>query len=313
MVVNLTQHFDIVNTFFFFLSIFFRFCAAPPILIVIMKVLLIGDECIDKFVYGNVDRINPESPTPIFDETNEIIVNKGMAGNVLGNINSLSENKIEIISMVNDNRVCKTRYVDKRSGQILLRVDSKPCRSDSDSFNFDKFCNIVENQNNENNEISAIVVADYNKGFLSCENIEQIISIAKKYNIPTFFDTKKTIDKTFYGADFIKINQKEHLESSRSLNMKNGYPLYGENYIITLGKDGCIWYNHTDGTVENIAGHNVEVSCVSGAGDTVMAALVVKYLETKKIKESLNFAMLAASEAVKHRNVVSVARHSIEK
>lgn len=275
-----------------------------------MTVLLIGDECIDKFVYGNVDRINPESPTPIFDETNEIIVNKGMAGNVLNNLVSLSANKIKIISMVNDNKVCKTRYVDKRSGQILLRVDSKSRGSDSDHFNFDKFCSIVES---ENNQISAIVVADYNKGFLSCENIEQIISIAKKYNIPTFFDTKKTIDKTFYGADFIKINQKEHLESSRSLNMKNGYPLYGENYIITLGRDGCIWYNHTDGTVENIAGHNVEVSCVSGAGDTVMAALVVKYLETKKIKESLNFAMLAASESVKHRNVVSVARHSIEK
>jgi len=274
-----------------------------------MTVLLIGDECIDKFVYGNVDRINPESPTPIFDETNEIIVNKGMAGNVLGNINSLSENKIQVISMVNDNRVCKTRYVDKRSGQILLRVDSKPRGSDSDHFNFDKFCSIVES---ENNQISAIVVADYNKGFLSCENIEQIISIAKKHNIPTFFDTKKTIDKTFYGADFIKINQKEHLESSKALNMKNGYPLYGENYIITLGKDGCIWYNHTDGTVENIAGHNVEVSCVSGAGDTVMAALVVKYLETKKIKESLNFAMLAAAEAVKHRNVVAVARKTIE-
>lgn len=281
-----------------------------------MTVLLIGDECIDKFVYGNVDRINPESPTPIFDETNEVIVNKGMAGNVLGNIASLSENKIKIISMVNHNRVCKTRYVDKRSGQILLRVDSKPHRSDSDHFNFDKFCSIVENSNSENNEISsisAIVVADYNKGFLSCENIEQIISIAKKYNIPTFFDTKKTIDKTFYGADFIKINQKEHLESSKALNMKNGYPLYGENYIITLGKDGCIWYNHTDGTVENIAAHNVEVSCVSGAGDTVMAALVVKYLETKNIKESLNFAMLAAAEAVKHRNVVAVARHTIEK
>ena len=217
--------------------------------------------------------------------------------------------------MVNDNKVCKTRYVDKRSGQILLRVDSMPQRGNSDRFCFDKFCNIVENQNNENNknnDISAIVVADYNKGFLSCENIEQIISIAKKHNIPTFFDTKKTIDKTFYGADFIKINQKEHLESSKALNMKNGYPLYGENYIITLGKDGCIWYNHTDGTVENIAGHNVEVSCVSGAGDTVMAALVVKYLETKKIKESLNFAMLAAAEAVKHRNVVAVARKTIE-
>ena len=271
-------------------------------------VLLIGDECIDKFVYGYVDRINPESPTPIFDETNEIIVNKGMAGNVLGNIVSLSEDKIKIISMVNDNRVCKTRYVDKRSGQILLRVDSKPVKSDRDSFNFDRFNSIIENKDNE---ISAIVVADYNKGFLSCENIEQIISIAKKYNIPTFFDTKKTIDKTFYGADFIKINQKEHLESSKSLNMKNGYPLYGENYIITLGKDGCIWYNHTDGTVQNIDGHNVEVACVSGAGDTVMAALVVRYLETKNIKKSIEFAMLAAAEAVKHRNVVSVMRKKL--
>lgn len=277
-----------------------------------MTVLLIGDECIDKFVYGNVDRINPESPTPIFDETNEVIVNKGMAGNVLGNMVSLSENKIKIITMVNDNRVCKTRYVDKRSGQILLRVDSKPRGSDSDHFNFDKFCNIVENQNNENNDISAIVVADYNKGFLSCENIEQIISIAEKHNIPTFFDTKKTIDKTFYGANFIKINHKEHLESSRSLNMKKGYPLYGENYIITLGKDGCIWYDHINGTVQNIEGHNVEVSCVSGAGDTVMAALVVRYLETKDIKKSLEFAMLAAAEAVKHRNVVAVARKTIE-
>lgn len=269
------------------------------------KVLLIGDECVDIFIYGNVDRINPEAPTPIFDKNSAAtaVERYGMAGNVSSNLISLSRGDISVDTIVNKQKQIKTRYVDLKSGQILLRVDEAP--EEMDVFSRFKYSDHLENT-----KYDAIVVSDYAKGFLNKDDIRFIISQASIRGIPTFFDTKKTIDSAFEGATFVKINEKEHKESCAQLGIAfNHYP---ENYIVTLGPLGCMHHSKEDYVPRNFKGHNVEVSCVSGAGDTVLAALVVRYLETGDVKKSIEFSMLAAAEAVKHRNVVSVKRESLK-
>ena len=84
-----------------------------------MRVLVIGDSCQDIFVYGDISRICPEGPVPVFNREWEK-GNDGMALNVVSNLISLGA---EVQYITNKELIEKKRYVDKRSNQLVLRVD----------------------------------------------------------------------------------------------------------------------------------------------------------------------------------------------
>ena len=162
------------------------------------NVLVIGDTCIDEFVYGSAFRLAPEAPVPVFNPVYKE-TNNGMAGNVVANLQALDINTIFIS---NNENVVKTRYVDDRSGQILLRVDKN-----------DKVNRISEQtlKGIKENEymflkIDAIIISDYDKGFLDEEDIQWIC----KHNKNVFIDTKKILDEWCVDASFIKINHVEY-------------------------------------------------------------------------------------------------------
>ena len=67
------------------------------------KFLVIGDFCIDHFIYGATERINPEAPVPIFKPF-EVVENYGMAGNVAENLSSLGH---EVDLVCNKNKIFK--------------------------------------------------------------------------------------------------------------------------------------------------------------------------------------------------------------
>ena len=122
------------------------------------KVLVIGDSCQDIFNYGVCNRLCPEAPVPVFNPT-KMIINGGMSINVFENLKSL---KIDCDIVTNDHRPIKTRYVDEVSNQMLLRVDEKDVVKRIEekrlkSIDFSKYY--------------AIVISDYNKGFLDEEDI----------------------------------------------------------------------------------------------------------------------------------------------
>ena len=87
------------------------------------NVLVIGEQCEDRFMHGYIERISPEAPVPIFktDVTPFIISNPGMAGNVAEN----TKHSFNMFTMVlsNEELIRKTRFVDYRSGQMVLRWD----------------------------------------------------------------------------------------------------------------------------------------------------------------------------------------------
>ena len=84
-----------------------------------MNVLVIGDSCKDVFIYGDIERISPEAPIPVFKPTHTE-KNGGMARNVANNVESLD---MTIYTITNGNSIIKKRYVENRSGQMVLRVD----------------------------------------------------------------------------------------------------------------------------------------------------------------------------------------------
>ena len=145
-----------------------------------MKILVIGDSCTDVFVYGSCTRLCPEAPIPVFNPS-KTITNQGMAGNVLENLRALGVRKTELIT--NTEQIVKTRYVETKSNQMLLRVDGN-----------DKVSNSFDYKKVDFDSYDAIIVADYDKGYLTYEDIK---IIGEKSNL-SFIDTKKTIGSGNY-------------------------------------------------------------------------------------------------------------------
>lgn len=267
-----------------------------------MKILLIGELAHDITIYGKSHRLCPEAPVPVF-LPNETKTNLGMAGNVLNNLKSL-EPDLEIDTIFQTIPIKKTRYIDSDSGYLMLRVDE-----DDKVLEQDNFSNVGWKHKKFITEYDAVIISDYNKGFLSPKDIEILSFNSDREKVPMFLDTKKYLGKWSKNVDFIKINKKEFTDN---LNFWNKNDLsYNEeiykNLIVTLGKEGAsLWQENFTHKLDEI-----DVKDVSGAGDTFLAALCIEYLRTLDIKKAMIYANRAARIAVSHRGIVSVKKEEI--
>ena len=242
----------------------------------IMKdILVIGESCRDIYVYCDTNRLSPDIPVPVLTEKYRI-ENGGMAKNTQRNIRCLVKN-CDILTNAHWESLTKTRYVHDESNHAFFRVDS--------ARSVDKI-NIAEIDYN----YKIIVVSDYDKGFLSEEDIRFICAS----HSCVFLDTKKILGEWCMDAAYIKINSQEYLRSQAYIE---SYPTVATKIIKTARNHGCFY----DG--DHYPVKQVEVKDVSGAGDSFMAALVVEYFKSEDIKKSIKFANACASEVVKHRGV----------
>ena len=256
-----------------------------------MKILVIGDSCIDEFVYGDIRRISPEAPIPVFVPTKSK-TNDGMAKNVSNNVKSLGSD-IELIT--NQNGIVKRRYVDNRSGQMVLRVDEHDWTPRINTKVLQGITNnkiVPYGKGDTIENIDAIIVSDYCKGFLEECDIKHICD----NNDNVFVDTKKKLGKWIKSADYIKINELEY-QKNHELLSDDGFE---EKLIVTLGSEGCR-YNNNQYSVPSVS-----VKDVSGAGDTFLAGLVVKYVENGDIVESIKFAQKCTTQVVQLKGVAQV-------
>lgn len=249
-----------------------------------MRFLVIGDSCTDIFIYGVVTRLCPDAPVPILIPTHEI-KNGGMASNVYNNIVSLGYDA-DIIT--NTNVVTKTRYVEKSTNQMIMRLDSYTNKSE-------KINNI---ESIKFSQYECIIVSDYNKGFLEYNDIEYICNNHDK----VFIDTKKIIKDKFKNAFCIKINETEY-----NNNMIAGYDVKKshKNVIVTLGNRGCEFKKKI------FSVKNVEIKDMSGAGDTFISGLVTSYAETNNFDKAIKFANQCATQVVQKKGVSIVNRNEL--
>lgn len=246
------------------------------------KVLVIGDSCRDFFQYGKCDRLSPEAPVPVFKPTN-MIGSGGMTYNVYSNLKALG---VDCDILTNADMPKKTRYVDEVSNQMLIRVDEN-----------DVVEKISESllRSVDLNLYSAIVISDYNKGFLDKDDIKYI---AESHHL-TFMDTKKKIGDWCNEVDIIKINEKEYWENREFLMT---YFMNHGHLIVTKGKNGCTW-----NCIENFPIEEEHpVRDLSGAGDTFLAAIVADYIKNVDIRSAIKFANKCASWVVTQKGVVVV-------
>ena len=255
------------------------------------KILLIGESCNDKFVYGDVNRLSPEAPIPIINPIKET-TNSGMAGNVKRQIEELWSSPHFI---TNESKITKTRYVDNSTNYILLRVDSG-----------DENVKRINLDNLPDESFDAIVFSDYNKGLLEPNDIEFIIEYynkkLKNKNLLTFIDTKKQFGHWLKNINFIKINFKEY-QSNLDFIKNNSW--LKEKLIVTRGPHGC------DYNGENYPTNEVPIKDLSGAGDTFLSSLVCKYIVTENIQSSIEYANRISEMAVQRKGVSLIEKGEI--
>ncbi len=244
------------------------------------KILLLGDSCYDYYHYGEVTRISPEAPIPIFDHR-YTVKKLGMLSNVLENFRALGvEPDYQTHFFEN-----KNRYIEIKSKQQLLRVDQK--------INEEGIKHIVH-EINDYASYDAVVISDYGKGFFTYKDYEKICA---EFEGPIFIDTKdKNI--SFYEGATVKINQNEYEASDKGFNI--------EDLIVTYGGEKVSWNNRW------YYPPKVDAYDVCGAGDTFFAALVFEYLRSDSMESAIIFAMKAAAITVQKIGVYAPKLEEID-
>jgi bifunctional ADP-heptose synthase (sugar kinase/adenylyltransferase) len=248
------------------------------------KILLIGDACLDIYYFGTCDRLSPEAPVPIF-KRNSIENRPGMCLNVKENLTSLG---CDVEVDRNTEKIKKIRFIDQRSHQQILRVDEEPVIKNIDIRRYT--CNFLRN-------FDAVVISDYNKGYILDGDVIDILEPARRMGIPVFVDSKKNNLSNFKDC-FIKINDKEY----RDLKV---LPSKCE-LIVTYGSKGCMWQGKMFPTSK------VEVHDVCGAGDVFLSTLVVRWLETRDMVKAIKTANACASLSVTKFGTCSLKRFEYE-
>ncbi len=229
------------------------------------KIAVFGDLILDKYIYGEVNRISPEAPVPIVRVLKEKIV-PGGAANVAANISTLGGNallfgivgndrskdvllhKIEEMNITtsgividqNKTTTLKTRVIGLN--QQLLRIDH-------DNTNYlelhqeTKFINKLK----EVKDLSAILISDYAKGTITKQLMSQLITYSKNNKIPIIIDPKPKHQEWYAGSTLITPNKKEAQEMSGMIIetkmdfINSGEKLvnkFNSDIIITAGAEG---------------------------------------------------------------------------
>lgn len=295
------------------------------------KILVVGDVGVDEYVMGNVRRISPEAPVPVLEVTGEDS-RIGLAANVAQNVVSLG-GKVQLVSVIGadqgaeilkgllakahvdsdglviDEKRPTTRKMRVMTGHHhLVRVDHEVVRPLSPQTEEKVFKKISE----KISDCDVILLEDYAKGIFSISLVEKIVTLAKKSGKYLLVDPHQTKFAEFYkGVDLIKPNYNEALaltrlheedfEDQQSRVLAVGRALQkttgAKDVVVTLGKDGMAIFTDSNEVVI-VPTFARKVFDVTGAGDTVIAALALGVTTGLSLAEACVLANYAAGIVV---------------
>jgi D-beta-D-heptose 7-phosphate kinase/D-beta-D-heptose 1-phosphate adenosyltransferase len=311
-----------------------------------VQALVIGDAMLDRYVYGEVERISPEAPIPVFLETREASM-PGGAGNVVRNLAALGV-PTGFVSVIGDDgagadlrgllanlpavtvhlevaqdyaTTIKTRYV--AGHQQLLRADREQRHGISETVQR-KLAALAES-------LAAgadiIVLSDYGKGVLSPEANKALMAAARKHGTKIIADPKGTDFSRYRGAYLVTPNRRE-LQAAAQMPTDSDEQVIAAarklmadcgiaNILVTRSADGMTLV--TQERADHLPAEAREVFDVSGAGDTVVAVMAAATGAGLPLIEAAKLANVAAGivvgkvgTAVAYRNEVADALHAGE-
>ena len=299
------------------------------------NIICIGDIILDHYVYGNINRMSPEAPIPILNiNKNKYLL--GGAANVANNLTSLGA-KVILISLFSKDEISKkisdlivknrniknfpvidtkyktpekTRYINNSSQ--LLRTDNEIENYRTNKKNEDKLFNIFKKNINKCN---IVIISDYCKGTLPETLLKKIIKVSKNNNKKIIVDTKKINFSTFRGVDLITPNTDEFIKAA-GINKFNEKKLIQtaqemcknldlKGILITRSSDGMLLVNKSyRKKINSIA---KDVYDVTGAGDTVLAAVALLKAIGIDTLLALDFANYAASKVIEKQGTAVIS------
>jgi len=305
-----------------------------------VKVLVVGDIILDRYIWGKVDRISPEAPVPIVEvKKNEDRL--GGAGNVVRNLRGLGatvglagfigddeEGRI-VLNLLDDGHTNRDGVIVDRSKRTALktRVVAHPqqvCRIDREDKGpppaalQEALAAVVDSQLNN---YDAIIISDYAKGAITEVLMKKLVDAraAKRLGLgirPMVIDPKPANFSLYKYATVVKPNRKEAeaaigrklqspeqvFEAARELQTRWNTELM----LITLGEGGMALINQKGASPELVETLAREVFDVSGAGDTVTAVLTAALARNANPLLAAELSNIAAGMVVSEVGTVAI-------
>jgi D-beta-D-heptose 7-phosphate kinase / D-beta-D-heptose 1-phosphate adenosyltransferase len=299
-------------------------------------VLCVGDLMLDEFVYGEVSRISPEAPAPVIAvQRSETDI--GGAGNVARNIASLGARCIFVgligeddagkalkaalarESLIESVLVCdagrpttrKVRFVSEHFSTHMLRADwesAAPAAADIEQKLIDAILPLLP-------RADIVLLSDYAKGTLTARVLRNVIDAARKLGKRVIVDPKSANLAIYRGATLLKPNAREFAEATRSRADSEKSISDAAQDVMQLADCEAVLVTQSErgmtlvprhGEAIHVPGHPVKVRDVSGAGDTVAAALALALAAGADWETALRMANAAAAVAVSKKGAAVV-------
>lgn len=297
------------------------------------NILVIGDVMLDTYYTGDVKRISPEAPVPVFRKKGERSV-LGGAANVAANLIAAGQ-KVSMMAMVGNDDVGeklkgifekqgintdlilpldrhtteKTRFLASNNQQVL-RLDVE----DTDPLSASDCERLIDSLDKKINDFDLILLSDYSKGLLTYDFTQAVIQKAKECSIPVIIDVKDPKSEKYAGATLLKPNLKE-LQDLMGMKADTDDEIIAaseklrtdrnvEYVLTTCGGRGMVLVGA--GEPYFIPAFGQEVFDVTGAGDTTIAYLGACMVNGMSMRESVDIANTAAGIQVSKVGTSSV-------
>lgn len=305
-----------------------------------VKVLIVGDVMLDRYWWGSVSRISPEAPVPVVKLERTSIAAGGaanVAANVVGlgaetflvgivgddsearNLAEILENSkisaAHLISLNNRQTSVKTRIIAHSQQVVRLDQENTSAISESDAEK------IFEKIEKAFKEADIVIVSDYAKGFLVENLLSRLITKCGVENKRILVDPKGKDYTKYKGATLLTPNQKEATdacgleEGEKNAVEKAGKILLEnistESVLITQGEKGMTLFQK-NGEIHRFDALARKVYDVTGAGDTVIAALAVAIGAGLNFFEAAKLANIAAGLVVEQIGTTAITREMLE-
>ncbi|GLB31860.1 bifunctional protein HldE [Lacrimispora amygdalina] len=307
-----------------------------------IKVLVLGDFMLDKYITGEVKRISPEAPVPVI-EVKEKETYLGGAGNVINNITALGGHARIITCIGNDQagdylldhmvgKGVDTRYVWKVEGertiiktrivaksQQFLRYDEEDIREiPEDYVNY-----VKQNMEEIFKDINIVIISDYGKGNVSYKLAQAIIKEARSQNIPVIVDPKGKDYSKYTGATICTPNMSEfnavvgvnEIMNEEQIAIKGKKLCEDINLryvLVTRSEKGMSLIDGNDGKKQDLPAIAKEVVDVTGAGDTVISVFSLAMAVGYSLSDCCKLSNKAASIVISHFGAATTNIKEIE-